>query len=402
MGIDTVGIFLFLVGVVLVQAFGQRRRSSEALALTAGRLGLEGDGEDRVRGRARGFGVELEAAARGRRRWLEIRLAGLPEGFEVSSGDEEWLDPVLIGEPGFDGALSAAGDEAVARARLDAPARAALLAARAAVDELRLERGVLVARLEDEYGLDRAVSALLEAAARLAGGEDRERLARSAFEDPAPRVRELSLQVLLETSLGAAWETAVQCALRHEAPELRLLGARAVAERDRGPLVALALDEGLAPALRLEAISALPRSTPGPTCAQVALAALASEQPALRAAGARLAGRLEPGDEAVEAALIRAVGAGGGQEARLAAVAALRRVGSPRAVAALQPLTRGVLAQPAMKRRARDAVRSIQGRADRRAAGALTLVAPPGEREGAVSVTDHAARGAVSIQGRER
>jgi hypothetical protein len=29
-------------------------------------------------------------------------------------------------------------------------------------------------------------------------------------------------------------------------------------------------------------------------------------------------------------------------------------------------------------------------------------VAPPGEREGAVSVTDHAARGAVSIQGRER
>ncbi len=344
--------------------------------------------EIRAIGRLRGFPVAVRVEGVDGRWLTVISIGGLPPDVAISAdsgrrGQAPRPGELAIGEPRFDGVFRTRGDERRVRAALGASARGFALRLADEVVAFRLEGGRLELRLpgypaeaRSLRGPLRAALSLVEAMFRGAGPT--ERLYANAFDDPSPRVREHNLRVLLEQAEAPRRLEAIARALDHEQPELRLLAARAAGSGAWPVLAELGRGRLLDPALRRRAICALPASTPRAIRVEVALSALGKPDPALAAAAARLAGRSAgPGDPRVEGALLALLARDDGG-ARAAAISALGRVGTARAVAHLLPFTEGLLTPAPLKARARAAVRAIQGRLTHGEAGAISLAGSEG------------------------
>jgi hypothetical protein len=169
--------------------------------------------------------------------------------------------PFALGDGAFDGAVVLHGDEDEVLARLNQPARAALLAAVRAGARLRSGSLEWVGEglLTDPHAIVEAVQRLVFAAAMLEGGADHvTAMARNAAADPLPGVRRACLAGLIARHPERA-ETrdAVEAALRDEAPEVRLLAASVAGDAGTPLLLAVATDAAAGTAARVEAWHAL-------------------------------------------------------------------------------------------------------------------------------------------------
>lgn len=401
---------LAIVGATALSfAVSQKWRTRFQRATRA--VGLEPKGwESRAAGHLRGFPVEVRLEGSDGRWLTVIEVGGLPSdvsmvadpgagriGRALRRGLAAELE---IGDPRFDGGFRVRGDERKLRAALDAGARAFACKLSEEVTALRLEGGSLEVRapgyLAEAHALRVRVNAVLSLAeAMFRGAGPTERLYTNAFGDPLPRVREHSLRVLLDQAEHARRLEAIAEAMEHDQPELRLLAARAAGSSAWPVMAELGQSRLLDPALRRQAIESLPASTPREVRIDVALSAVGKPDTSLAAAAARLAGRsAEPGDLRVESALL-ALLSRPDDEARFAAISALGRVGTARAVEQLLPFTEGLLTPGGVKHRARTAVRAIQARLTHGEAGAISL-AGADPLSGAMSLVDEAA-GALSL-----
>jgi len=351
---------------------GRFRRAASTIGLTPKSW------ESRAAGWLRGFPVEV---------WLEgsdghwvtvISVSGLPSDVRLVPRGRRSGRGFDIGDPRFDEVFLVSGDERKARAALDGGSRAFAQQQLKALASLRLEGGTCEARVPgyvaDAFTLGARVNAVLSLAEGMfRGAAPTERLYNNAFEDAIPRVRENNLRVLLDCAGSSTRGYAVARALEHEQPELRLLAARAEGSPAWPVMAELGQGRFLAPELRRVAIESLPASTPREVRVSVALSALGKPDMGLAAAAARLAGRSgRPGNLPLERGLIALLGRED-EAVRAAAIAALARVGTARAVERLLPFTGGLLTSQALKQRARAAVRAIQSRLVNGEAGAITL-----------------------------
>ena len=349
--------------------------------------------ESRATGRLRGFPVTVHVEGVDGHWLTVIAVGGLPSDVSVLA-DRRGPRPgdLTIGEARFDGAFRVRGDERRVRGALSASARSFALHLAGEVAGFRLKGGRLELRLPGYLAEARVLRAQLRAALSLVeamfrGASPTDRLYANAFDDPSPGVREHNLRVLLDQVDGPRRLEAIARALDHRQPELRLLAARAAGSGAWPVLAELGRSPLLDPALRRRAILALPASTPRAIRVAVALSALGKPDTALAGAAARLAGRsAEPGQARVEEALL-ALLARDDDASRAAAISALGRVGTARAVVRLLPFTEGILTPAPLKARARAAVRAIQGRLTHGEVGAISLAAGGGPT-GLLSLVD--------------
>lgn len=431
--------FVLYVWSVETRARGAWRLAAERLGLAAAARRLMLDGE------VDGCRVQARAMVDEGRRVTEIvvrpfeplpaRLGFGPEGlFQAVVKTVAGAD-VVVGDPRFDAAVMVHGDPAEVVALLDASNRrlvARLVADGAVLDggELRLSGFELV---RDADRLEGAIRTLLRAARalRLDPADVPRRLAERVRRDPLPAVRARALDLLL-TRFADAPETAaaIDAALGDRDAALRLTAIRHAGERGAPALRALVADGAVESALRVEAlellVERLPPAESGPALvallddAELAAAAasrlvrlgrreavpalcarLESGTAAARAACVAAIGRLgDPRDPALEAALLPLMDVG---ELRAAVAEALVRLGTPRALPALLPLTEGLLTPGDVKQAARRAVDAIRARradgagaggelsvVETDAAGRLAVVEGEGEAAGRLAVVSGA------------
>jgi len=344
MGFDVLTALILIVGVVVVQAVGQRPRFAEAMQLTISRLGLALADESRAIGDCRGLSVSLSRIERGA---IEIVIAGMPAGvaFARLTPGQRLKAPARprIGDPDFDAALVISADRHAALGCLGAGVRRQVMRALSRCDALRIEGGALIARVDDGAGLDRAVEALLDAAEALREHREEDierRLRDNAFDDPCLGVRRRCLAALL--TISDAPRPLARRALEDPSPEIRVLGARALGE---------------------------------------------AGWRALR------------GDRVVEAALLAAAWDRSlAEETRLAMVEGLGHAGGPRSLRSLKAMSWGLRVSAALREQAVIALRCIEERGGRAEVGAVSLL-PLDERHrarGAVTLSDPEA-GAISL-----
>lgn len=248
-------------------------------------------------------------------------------------------DETVIGDPGFDETALVWGDEAVLRALLDAPTRAAA-AAVLEYSEAEVSGGTV--QLTDHtirLDLD-GVREMLDEAADLADRIRRDafsedRLLEVATEDPEPGVRARALLSLWRCGTLETLDLAQDAARAHTDPVLRALGALMSEDPDR---IANVPPPHMAEAARI-----------GPNLVVATLERLGAED--------ALFDLLDEEHAPVQRA----------------AAAALGRMGSIRAVEPLLPLCEGLTRDAELKREAREAVQRIQARLGDVSPGGLSL-----------------------------
>ena len=262
---------------------------------------------------------------------------------------------MVTGDPDFDRAMVLWGDEAVTRAMLDASTRARLMATLGGSDG-EVSAG-LVQLSTQSTPTDAVVIAMLERAAALVAALnarpcEADELWNDGNDDPQAEVRARALLCLWRAGSPVQRARASFAAASHGDPVLRALAALMSGERER--------------------IAGIPSGE---------LARIAALDPSW------VVGALERrGAETSLVGLLDAEGA-----SREAAVAALGRMGSARAVEGLLPLTQGLLRSREIQEHARAAIERIQARLgpvdrgglsvvdDRAEAGRLTVAAQSGQ-----------------------
>ncbi len=275
-----------------------------------------------------------------------IRVEGVADRVLGAKSDE-----LQLGDPEFDRRTLLWGDEVLLRTMLHAPARAAVDAVMA-YGHAEVSRGV-VRLCEDVARTDLAgVGEMLNEAADLCDQLGphtfhEERLLDVALEDPSPGVRVGALICLWRCGSSELVDLAVHAARAHVDPALRTVGALMSERRD---LIVDIPAEALAP--------------------------LASLAPAAVVRSVEVAGTEDQLFDLLDEDDL---------DVRRAAVMALGRSGSIRAVERLIPLTEGLTRDAELKRLARSAVDLVQERLGDVALGAVSLAEPSAE-EGHVSL----------------
>ncbi|PIE16487.1 MAG: hypothetical protein CSA66_07325 [Proteobacteria bacterium] len=300
---------------------------------------------------------------------------------------------------------------------------------RAGLVRLVVERGATVERGRVtlvERGLSddgERLAAQVEEVARLAAALDRNgaEAARAAADivagDPEVALRRRALQALCEEAPSDDdTARAVLAALKDEDPELRVMAAERCGLEGFDAARGVALDELAPTALRVRTTALLAQRYPERRAASLeTLDQLLSGAPdavmAAALSGAHALGHVPQLGQLLTAAsragadsggpIARALGRhrGGPVErglvdmlrisepkVRVEVVRALGQAGSLRAVEHLRPLTSGLLANRGVKAAAREAIAAIQARAG-------------GGEAGQLSLTDHTARGELSLAG---
>jgi HEAT repeat protein len=278
--------------------------------------------------------------------------------------------------------------------------------------------------LDGEYRLPQVLRAALDLAARLAVPEDvARRIASRLAEEPEPRVRGQALQTLLrEFPEHEATRQALVAARDDEDAELRVRAGIALGAEGRDVLLGVAGGEGAEDATSARAVAALADSLTNEKAAELLRNALRTRRVATAGVCLGVLGRhgsdatavlakvllvekgelgeaaaqalAATGDPAAEAPLLRAL-AEGTPELRRAAVAALGRVGTRDAVAALREAESH---DAALRGVARQAVAEIQSRLAGAAKGQLSLA---GGESGRLSIAEDEA-GRLSLSDSEQ
>ena len=296
-----------------------------------------------------------EAPGSGGKDGYRFRTSGLPpislggEGFSASRDD------VKTGDTAFDRVIRVDGDEAVVLAVMDAHAREVV--AKHVQDyggTLRLVTGVLTLEYLDlptrALRIVTDVHAVREMAEALGTRYQRKGrvrcLAENAMTDPDPAVRLRNLEVLVgqEIDENEFAVAALDAAIAHDDPRVRLLGA--IGRGEDEIVRAIALEGSPPPSVRVRALG-------------------------------HLVAVLETGEAE---ALLLEVSRDAEAEVQLAVVEALGRVGTTRSVERLHALS-GLLS--AVGRAASEAASQIQGRLEGAAPGQLSIASDEG---GAVSL----------------
>lgn len=319
------------------------------------------------------------------------------------------------GDAAFDRRVAATGSIVLLRALLDHECRTQWLSALDAFPGLTASHGRVSCRLHgpSETEVHAVAECMITLAVRLAPLEPRalcDRLARVVRGDRVADMRARALDTLCARFPGPVSAAVAFEALRDPDPVVRFHAALVVGPPGFDELEALLADPSLAPHLRSQAARAALRSLPRERAAGPLLAMLvAPYEESVRVSAARaLAGyRLREvvpslclvlpeappavrpalidalgllGDETVEPLLLAALSSADAEEKR-AAITALARVGTVRAVGPLRE--RG----GAFSREALEAVARIQART--RGAGAGQLSAPAtGETTGSLAVAE--------------
>jgi len=373
-----VAVVVILISVVIHS--GKRDAWRTTLSQVAARRGLVVDSEGRKRHCARGVadGVPFvldtfeESTSDTSTVYTRVTVTtGLPKGTRIRrEGVGTSLkriftgEDIFVGDERFDAQLHViAHDPAALVAQLDAPARAALLAAfldhKGKVDDDQLvlvRRGYLSARDADAL-IDSALA--YGRALRGSGAPMVDRLERVAFTDPVPGVRIRAFELLLSRlATGDAIEAARR-ALALDDPQLVVRAAGVL--RDPASIAAL------------RGLIEVPRPATGAVAAALDLLTELGVTPD----PGRVLGFLDSGDPQVQIAAARCLGAIGGAEVRarlvrllsadvalaVAAAGALGRCGELSEVEALLDHTKGMFVDTELKRAARRAVEAIQSRA---------------------------------------
>lgn len=409
----------------LALAGASRRRSRrearfEAMTEVAGALGLRDvrlHEPDLLAGTHRGLPVLVETSTRVRVRAvgrlvigglapsLSAQRAGLAARVEQARGE----GPVETGDAAFDGQVFVRGAALTVRGLLDAETRMAVHEAvcgrpfgRDAV--VTIAAGAVTAELAGEWRRDapeqvEAARRLLALAYRLRPADDEAvRLGVVAREDPAPRVRQLALETLVDAAPGhQATRRALLRGLEDRDPAVRLRAAllgrseearralQRLASRSDVPdaVSAAAIDDlhrGLSPDVLCGILSRTPRGRPQTDLA--VLRALAKGGRAVAPAVVAALPRFEDGVAAAAAAVLQEIGGPDAEDALIAAASrpdeavrtavarALGALGSVRAVPALRELEGD---GGDVLRAARDAVAAIQARLHGASSGQLAL-----------------------------
>ena len=288
---------------------------------------------------------------------LGVGLRAETTGDQLRGGSESDL---RIGDAAFDRSAFVWGDELVVRALLDAPTRAAALAVLARKGAEVSGGTVDLSEFSASVSVH-AVRMLLHEAADLAdhigpGAWSEDRLLAVALADPEPAVRARALMALWDRGNPALRLRAIDATRGHEDPVCAAIGAlmsETLARVQEIPLQHVVSVANFNPNKMVEALERLG--------AEDALCALL-------------------GSEYLPV--------------QLAAVAALGRVGSVRAVEPLRPLTQGLTRDSELKRVAGQAVKQVQARLGEVSPGGLSLIDGGGEA-GRLSVPE--AQGALSV-----
>lgn len=309
----------------------------------------------------------------GRRTWTDkkvpcitVELSGVHLGLGLraeTTGDQlrgGSAGDLRTGDAAFDRSAFVWGDELVARALLDAPTRAAALAVLARAGAEVSGGTVELSDVSASVSLD-AVRVLLDEAADLAdrigpGAWSEDRLLGVALADPEPAVRARALMALWERGDPALRLRAIDATRGHEDPVCAAIGAL--------------MSDTLARVQETPPQHVIAAANFNPSKVSEALERLGAED----ALCALLGSEVLP--------------------VQLAAVAALGRVGSVRAVEPLRPLTQGLTRDGELKRLAREAVQRVQARLGEVSPGGLSLV-DGGAEAGRLSVPE--AQGALSM-----
>ncbi len=399
-----------VIAGVAITVGRSRDRKRAAWGAAALRLGLVAEeSATSLRGWIDGFTVSVTRGESGRETLVEVDGRGrIDRRLRVAprrSGGAAALPPV--GDPAFDRAVALEGEGMAVIAAL-APETRDRLASAASIHGARVEDGRIFLRapwvFEDPAELARLVTTAAALAALLgAEGASRDRLVRAALRDTAPGVRAAVIRLLAEAGGEVPIEAlvdddaAVRASARSAAGEGAAARLRACVESDGRPaaLRARALSvlvaDGLAAAEARRAIDAAISSGDTALCREAIVATGALGGPDAREILSRLA--RDPSAE-VAAAVADAYGASGDRESespllailarweplvKRAAARALGRVGGAAAVEPLLALSRGLLADPEVKRAARAALEEIRSRLDPEGAGRLALSEPPPE-----------------------
>lgn len=326
---------------------------------------------------------------------LTLRREGLATAFEKRVVGEREIE---VGDPRFDEEYYVQGQGPLALALLDHETRrglARLMRGRVEVPgseavSIRpsLSDGVLEAQVREgvfspgRHRIPDVLAAMLEVAPRLVAPPDvAARVAANLRDEPEPGARLQSLLLLAREFPSHPLTREALLAGRSDAsPEVRLRASMALGEEGRDTLVALASGEGVGDGVAARAVGALGARMPTDVALGVLRRALSGdEQP--ETAVACLDGLGAAGQGGAESLAIEALRSDA-PPVRAAGARALGRVGTVGAVAALhEAMDRGELPRGA----GRQAIAEIQSRLAGAAPGQLSLA---GGEAGALSLAD--------------
>jgi hypothetical protein len=321
----------------------------------------------------------VRITVKGIARWLRLGPEDVGSRLQTRLGMQE---EIRIGDDAFDGDFLIQGDPRMAHALLDTEARASLRRLYTVAESAGLGDGRLVAdHSEDTAGsyLADVLEQALDAAQRLVEPEDvAARIARNAVEDRAERVRRQCLRALLAHHRDhALTRETLRRACRDPGEDIRLEAALALEEEGHPVLRALAsaaVGEGCA----ARAITGLGEGLEATEALSLLEQSLERRRDQVAVACLETLGRREPATvpTGLEPVLLQRALVHPAEDLRVAAAAALGRVGTVAAVLPLQEAAQR--AGGAARRAMQGAARAIQSRLTGAERGQLTVAGAEG------------------------
>lgn len=425
----SLGVAVF-VGLITVAVRAEARRLEkikQGFAAVGRALGLEpvGHGGLCFGGKIEGLPARIERVGSAEGFWrthVRIESDRIPRPLEIGRADGRTGvsraikgEDIQIGDASFDAVVHVAGPEDVSLAVLTGPTRDLLAAF--LTKNGHLKDGVLTIDLVAEVPDEHSIEAIVGLAKALSVGPVPAALQANAAQDASPSVRRRNLEALLRHHAASKEARAAsEAALEDPSPEVRLFAASNVeGAPSRDVLMALLADEGLKDDLRERALQGMVTAHPWPSVVAPVKKALFAKSGAVRRAAIRAIGKAKAhalagdlaemvsiaedqtcealaealgnlGGDRVESALIEMLKTKDSDVARRAAIVALRKTGTVRAVEPLLAISKGPLAELA-----RDTARAIQALLGDVEAGRLSVV-DVGAAGGELSVAGEAAK----------